>query len=62
MGRVSDRLYSHGVQGFDEHSVTNSWGRAISEAGGSAAGSGNVTANVLNGALAASAIQQYNQA
>ncbi len=137
MGRVSDELYSHGVQGFDEHSATNNWGRAILEAGGSAAvaavtggnvaatatsvfagtvasgatrdwadraataltgqpsggygsqaklhdslmnllsngiasaagavgglvaGPGNATANALNGASAASAIQQYNQA
>ena len=57
MGRVSDKLYSHGVQGFDEHGATNNWGRAILEAVGRlVAGLDNVTVNALNGTSPASTI------
>ncbi|MBA5726331.1 hypothetical protein, partial [Bombella favorum] len=54
MGRVSDELYSHGVQSFDEHSATNNWGRAILEAGGSAA-----VAAVTGGNVAATATSVF---
>ena len=42
--------------------LSNGIASAAGAAGGLVAGPGNVTANALNGASAASAIQQYNQA